>query len=320
MNPRLSTTEIDGLRDQLRESIHATPSVALPTPLAHCAAAIYAKMELWQVTGSFKARGALANVAEIPENERDRGITAVSAGNHAIAAAFAAQQFGMSAKVVMTASAPAYRVARCRDYGAQVVIAETVHDAFDRVQAIVAQEQRHFVHPFEGLTTALATAGVGREFALDITGLDAVIVPVGGGGLAAGVSAAVKLTQPDCRVFGVEPVGADSMSRSFAAGAPVHLDAVDTIADSLGAPMALPISFALCKDNIDRIATVHDDEIRAAMRTIYESLSLAVEPACAAAIAALHGPLQDELAGKRVGVIFCGSNIDIDLWSALVAS
>ncbi|MEM1438832.1 MAG: threonine/serine dehydratase [Pseudomonadota bacterium] len=319
MTPKITLDSIDRLRATLAPRLRRTPSVRLDALSALSGCEVWAKCELWQVTGSFKARGALANCLELDERERSAGVTAVSAGNHAIATAWAARQLGLSARVVMTATAPPIRVERVRALGAEVVLADDVHTAFSTAEAIVRDEGRTLIHPFEGLTTATATAGVGREFVDATPELDAVIVPVGGGGLAAGVATAVKLAAPGCAVFGVEPVGADSMSRSFATGAPVTLERVDTIADSLGAPMALPLSYALCRQHIDDVVRVNDDALLAAMRRIYEHLALAVEPACAAALAALLGPLAQTLNGKRVGLIFCGSNIDHIRWSELVS-
>ena len=145
-----------------------------------------------------------------------------------------------------------------------------------------------------------------------------MVVPIGGGGLCAGVSRAVKLMQPGCEVFGVEPEGADTMHRSFAAGKPVAIDKVRTIADSLGSPRAEPYSFALCKEHVDGLAMVSDDDLRAAMRLLFAEAKLAVEPAGAASTAALVGPLRERLEGKRVALIVCGTNIDPGTFSALV--
>lgn len=319
MTPEITLDSIDSLRATLAPRLRYTPTVPLDALSAHTGADVCAKFELWQVTGSFKARGALANCLQLGEMARERGVTAVSAGNHAIATAWAARELGLSARLVMTASAPAIRVRRVRALGADVELADNVHDAFRRAEAIVREDQRTMIHPFEGLTTATATAGVGRELVDDGGPLDAVIVPIGGGGLAAGVAAAVKLAAPDCAVYGVEPTGADSMSRSIAAGEPQTLERVETIADSLGAPMALPVSFALCRRYLDDIVRVGDDALIVAMRDMHEQLSLAVEPACAAALAALSGPLRETLQGKRVGLILCGSNMDVARWSELVA-
>lgn len=316
----LTLTEIDRLRERLAPWVRRTPTLALHGLFdSGGPASVFAKMEHWQVTGTFKARGALANLLALDANARRRGVTAVSAGNHAIAVAFAARMLDVDAKVVMIRRANALRVSRCREYGAEVVFADDVHEAFDLVEQIREAEGRAFVHPFEGAHTILGTAGVGREFALDAGELDAVVVPIGGGGLCAGFAAAFKLTQPGCQVYGVEPFGADSMWRSFNAGEPARLDRVDTIADSLGAPMAMPLSFEVCRTYVDDLVRVSDDELRAAMRRIHERLGFAVEPACAASTAAVSGPLAAMLRGQRVGILFCGSNMDLQTCASLSA-
>jgi threonine dehydratase len=269
------------------------------------------KLELFQYTGSFKARGALTNMLNLAPDALARGVTAVSAGNHAIAVAYAAKTLGTSAKVVMMKTANPFRVERCRSYGAEVVLAEDVHNAFDTVRRIEKEEGRSFVHPYEGELTILGTATLGYEWCRQAPDLDAIIVPIGGGGLAAGIACAVKQLRPECQVFGVEPEGADSMHRSFAAGEPRPIERVATIADSLGAPFALPYSFGLCRRFLDALVMIDDDAMRRAMGLLFREMKLAVEPAGAAATAALCGPLRERLAGKRVGVIVCGSNIDI---------
>ncbi|MFK8052027.1 MAG: pyridoxal-phosphate dependent enzyme [Woeseiaceae bacterium] len=305
--------EVSHLTARLAKWLRRTPVVDVSQISTADTAQVVAKLELWQETGSFKARGALANMLALPADQFD-GVTAVSAGNHAIATAFAAKTLGFDAKVVMTATAPEIRVKRCRAYGAEVVLAPDVHQAFEIADSLAQQENRAFIHPFEGRTTAIATGGVGLELVKDVEDLDAVIVPVGGGGLAAGVATAVRLASPQCEVFGVEPEGANSMSLSFERGAPASLEAINTIADSLGAPMALPVSYALCRASLTDIAIVSDRALKASMQRIFEQLGFAVEPACAAALAALNGPLAKRLANRRVGLIFCGSNIDIGHW------
>jgi threonine dehydratase len=271
---------------------------------------VFLKLELLQFTGSFKPRGALTNMLNLPPDAIARGVTAVSAGNHAIAVAYAAKTLGTSAKVVMMKTANPFRVERCRSYGAEIMLADDVHAAFDTVRRIEAEEGRSFVHPFEGPLTALGTATLGFEWSRQVSGLDAVILPIGGGGLAAGVACAIKQLQPDCRVFGVEPEGADTMHRSFAAGTPQSIDRVATIADSLAPPYALPYSFAMCRRFVDELVKIDDAAMRRAMGLLFREMKLAVEPAGAAATAALCGPLRQRLAGRRVGVIVCGSNID----------
>lgn len=267
------------------------------------------KLELFQHTGSFKVRGALAVMRELDAGQRQRGVTAVSAGNHAMAVAYAARALGTHARVAMPQTADAARVQATRELGAEVVLCEDVHAAFARADAMQRDEGRTLVHPFEGPLTALGTATLGYELLLRTGNLDAVIVPIGGGGLCAGVAAAVKQLQPKCQVIGVEPEGADSMHRSFAAGSPQRIERVATIADSLGAPFALPYSFALCRRFVDRLVKVDDRQLCRAMALLFADAKLAVEPAGAAATAALVGPLAGELVGRRVGVIVCGANI-----------
>jgi threonine dehydratase len=281
---------------------------------------VYLKEELFQRAGSFKPRGALSVMLSLPPAVLSRGVTAVSAGNHAMAVAYAAGVLGTTAKVVMPKTANPFRVRGCRDLGAEVELVDDVHGAFARVKQIEAEEGRTFVHPFEGPLTALGTATVGLELVEQVPQLDAVVVPIGGGGLCAGVAAAVKLARPACQVFGVEPEGADSMHRSFAAGSPQAIDKVRTIADSLGAPHAAPYSFGLCRRYVDDLVLVDDDALRRAMLLLFASAKLAVEPAGAAATAALCGPLRERLRGKRVGLIVCGANIDARSFSECLAA
>lgn len=267
------------------------------------------KLELFQYTGTFKPRGAITNMLAMDKNALSRGVTAVSAGNHAIATAFAAKALGSSAKVVMISSASKKRVERCRYYGAEVILKDDIHEAFEEVERIRDEEGRTFVHPFEGERTVLGTASCGLEFGEQVPDLDAVIIPIGGGGLCAGMAAALKQLHPDIKIYGVEPEGADTMRRSFAAGEPQKIDKVRTIADSLGAPHAAPYSFGVCRRFVDDIVLVSDEDMRASMKRLFDGMKLAVEPAGASATAALFGPLRQRLAGKHVGLVICGANI-----------
>lgn len=276
---------------------------------------VFLKLELFQHTGTFKPRGALSNMLALSDSELSKGVTAFSAGNHAIAVGYAASVLGTTSKVVMPDNANPSRVALCREYGAEIELVSDIHQAFERVNQIEAEEGRTFIHPFEGKGTARGTATVGWELGNQVEDLDAVIVPVGGGGLCSGVASAVKQLQPNCQIFGVEPEGADSMHRSFAAGRPVELDAVRTIADSLGPPHARPYSYEVCKQFVDDLVLISDDDMRRAMLLIFQGVKLAVEPAGAAATAALIGPLRERLAGKKVGLIVCGANIDVDTFA-----
>jgi threonine dehydratase len=277
------------------------------------------KEELFQRTGSFKPRGALSVMLDLAPEALARGVTAVSAGNHAMAVAYAARVLGTTAKVVMPRTASAFRVERSRALGAEVELCPDVHAAFARVKEIERDEGRTFVHPFEGPLTALGTATLGLELVTQVPDLEAVVVPIGGGGLAAGVAAAVKLASPGTRVFGVEPEGACSMRRSLDAGSPQAIAEVRTIADSLGAPHAAPYSFELCRRHLDDVVLVDDAALRRAMRLLFASAKLAVEPAGAAATAALVGPLRSRLTGAKVALVVCGANIDAAAFSACLA-
>ena len=307
-----SIDDVRGLREALGESIRSTP-------LLRCAGIelaldngtrVWGKLEFLQRTGTFKARGALANLHALSRVQLDKGVTAVSAGNHAIATAFAAQALGSTAKVVMIGTANPYRIKACKSYGAEVVLVDDVHEAFEVARSIEREEGRFFVHPFEGPEVAKGTGTVGLEICEQLDEFDALIVPIGGGGLMAGIANAVKQLRPSVEIIGVEPRGANTMQRSFDAGEPCAIDRVRTIADSLGAPYAMPYSFELCRTNVDRLVEVDDLELRKSMGFLFQRMKFAVEPACAASTATLTGPLRRELAGKRVVLVFCGSNID----------
>jgi len=283
---------------------------------------VWLKEELFQRTGSFKPRGALSVMMDLDEAALRRGVTGVSAGNHAISLGYSSRILGTTAKVVMPRTANAFRVQLCRDLGVEIELVDNVTEAFDRVKEIESSEGRTFVHPYEGPKTALGTAAVGMEFIDQVrengVELDAVIVAAGGGGLTGGVACAVKQMSPSTSVYAVEPEGADTLYRSFKEGSPQSLDKGRTIADSLGAPRCEPYSFALNREFVDEVVLVNDDQIRNAMRLLFRSAKLVVEPAGAAALAALMYPLRDRLDGKPVGIVVCGANIDAETFSKQV--
>jgi len=320
-DPSIAPPTVDAIRAnraRLGELVVTTPVRRLvDDALADAVGAsttVWLKEELFQRTGSFKPRGALSVMLDLDANALARGVTGVSAGNHAISLGYSARILGTTAKVVMPKTANAFRVQLCRELGVAVELVDNVTEAFARVKEIETAEGRTFVHPYEGPKTALGTASVGMEFIDQVASagalLDAVIVAAGGGGLTAGVACAVKQMSPGTAVYVVEPEGADSMHRSFKAGSPQSIEAVRTIADSLGAPRCEPYSFALNRQFVDEVVLVNDDQIRDAMRLLFRSAKLAVEPAGAAALAALMYPLRDRLDGKTVGIVVCGANID----------
>lgn len=277
------------------------------------------KLELFQQAGSFKARGAYLGLAGLSAAEREAGVVAASGGNHALAVAWSAQAAGVKALIAMPEATDPGRIARCRALGATVSLHPDMAAAFAAMQDAAAAG-RSLLHPFEAPHMVLGAATCGAEFLDQAPDADAFVIPVGGGGLIAGMARAIKLARPRAMVIGVEPAGADSLARSFAAGAPATLDRVATIADSLGAPYALPLTYAIARDHVDRLVQISDAQMLAAMQLYQDNLSLMVEPACAAALAAVLGPLRGDLAGRQIAVIACGSNISARRYQALMAA
>ncbi|WP_333714913.1 threonine ammonia-lyase [Yoonia sp.] len=280
-------------------------------------ASVTLKLELFQQAGSFKARGAYLGIAGLPEVERSKGVVAASGGNHALAVSWAAQAAGVDALICMPRATDPARVAGCKALGATVTLHDDMASAFAAMNA-AADQGRVLMHPFEAEHMILGSATCGAEYLAQAPQVDTFVIPVGGGGMISGMAAAIKQLRPQATVIGVEPVGADSMTRSLAAGAPVRLDHVATIADSLGAPLAMPMTFAVARDHVDAIVTIDDGEMLRAMDRFQTILRITAEPACAASLAAILGPLRTRLAGRHVGIVACGSNISLARYAELM--
>ena len=317
-----SISDLEQAQEKLGDLIRVTPTWSwqgdAKAELLDAATSVAIKLELFQFGGSFKARGALCVMLDLSPEELQRGVTAISAGNHAIAVSYAAKVLGTQAKVVMPNYAPQSRIDKCRSMGTEVVLVEDVMVGFEKVKEIEQHEGRTYVHPFDGPKTILGTGTCGHEFCQQAGPLDMAILPIGGGGLAAGMSAAIKLHYPECEIFGVEPTGACSMHMSFQSGKPESIKSVETVAKSLGAPFALPYSFEICKTNISEIVLVSDEQLFRSMAIMFEQFKLVTEPAAAATLAALLGPLKERALGKRVGIIACGCNTDLSTFSDYV--
>lgn len=280
-------------------------------------ASVTLKLELFQQAGSFKARGAYLGIAGLPEVERSKGVVAASGGNHALAVSWAAQAAGVDALICMPRATDPARIAGCKALGATVTLHDDMASAFAAMNA-AADQGRVLMHPFEAEHMILGSATCGAEYLAQAPQVDTFVIPVGGGGMISGMAAAIKQLRPQATVIGVEPVGADSMTRSLAAGAPVRLDHVATIADSLGAPLAMPMTFAVARDHVDEIVTIDDGEMLRAMDHFQTILRITAEPACAASLAAILGPLRTRLAGRHVGIVACGSNISLARYAELM--
>ena len=277
------------------------------------------KLEFLQHVGSFKARGVLLGLAKLTADEKTAGVIAVSAGNHALAVSWAAQVARISAKVIMPKTADKFRVNGCRTYGADILLAEDTEEAFFLMDQLSKKENRVVMHPFEAEHMMLGAATCGYEMIKSMPEMDIAIIPVGGGGLISGLSAAIKLVKPSVKVYGVEPYGADTMFQSFIKKKPVAINKVKTIADSLGAPMALALSYELAQSNVEEIVRLTDAEMIEAMNIIREKLNFIVEPACGSSLAACLGPLKEKVLKKNVALIACGSNISFERYKALIS-
>ena len=311
----LSLESIKEVSKRIRPYINKTPML----PFIDQSNDWQLKCEFLQRSGSFKARGAINNILQLKPSQCASGVTAVSAGNHALAVAYASKAVKVNAKVVMQSSANPFRVSRAKEYGAEVVISERIDSAFEEMFQIAEKEDRAIIHPFEGFNTIQGAATLGLEIMEQAHAFEVLLVAVGGGGLISGVGATIKQLRPEIEIIGVEPEGAMGMTLSLQKGAPLKKVEVNTIADSLGAPMHAPISFNICQQVIDRITLVSDDAMCHAMAWAADELKLILEPAGAAVLAALHGPLRKECANRSVAAILCGSNIDSETWFSYIS-
>lgn len=315
--PDLPSVRSNRLR--LAGMLRETPVMRCPTgSVPGFGTPLWLKVEAMQITGSFKARGALTVIDHLSGDQRARGLVTVSSGNHAIATAFGAQRFACEARIYMSQSADEHRIALTRSLGAEVRLTADVSAAFEEAERAVAEEGKVFVHPFEGPLTTLGNASLALELDKQLPGdVDTFLVAIGGGGLASGLAPTIKALRPAARVFGVEPEGAPTLTRSLATGSPARLARTSTIADSLAPPMTGPNTFALVRDYVDEILLVSDEQIRLAMRWLLEQMKLFIEPSGAAALAGvLASP--ERFAGRHVCAIVCGSNIGLARYRALL--
>jgi threonine dehydratase len=310
----LSIPGLEPLREaqaRISGSVHRTPIVSSRTLSERVGQAVFLKCENLQKTGSFKVRGALNRVLELDDEARSRGVVTVSAGNHAQAVAWAAARTGTSATVVMPANASPTKARASEGYGAEVILQGTIMEAFDLAREVARDRGATFLHAFDDPHIVAGQGTVGLEILEELPDPTTVVVPVGGGGLISGIALAAANLAPDARVFGVEPHGACAMRKSLDVGSAVHLESVDTVADGLGAPMAGELTFEVVRRHVEDVVLVSDDEIGEAMAFILERTKLLVEPAGAAAVAALLAgrvPLGD---GPVVAVL-SGGNVDLD--------
>jgi len=291
--------------------VHRTPVLTSATLDRITGAEVLVKNEAVQKTGSFKARGALNRLLTLPPEQLQRGLVAVSAGNHAAAVGWAAAEVGAKATVVMPLAAPAAKVAACRGYGVDVVLhGETTVESFAECERLRDERGLTFVHPFDDPQIVAGQGTVTFELLEQAGPVDVWVVCVGGGGLLSGTALMLRDANPACRVIGVEPEGAAAVSTALAAGEPVPI-VPRSVADGLCAPFAGPLTLPLIGELVDEVVLVSDAEILAGVRFVMERIKVVVEPAGAAAVAALLTGKAGDLAGLRVGTILSGGNVDL---------
>ena len=278
---------------------------------------IYLKTEDLQSTGSFKLRGAYIKISSLTPEERACGVIASSAGNHAQGVALAARAFDTPATIVMPEGAPLSKVKATRELGANVVLHGNVYDdAYAEACRLQAETGATFIHPFDDPMVIAGQGTIGLEIMDDMPDVRTIVVPIGGGGLASGVSAAVKMLHPDVRVVGVQASGAAGMKASIEAGHVVELDSAKTIADGIAVKKPGELTFELCSRYVDEIVTVDDDEIAQAILLLMERGKMVAEGAGATAVAAIMSRKFD-VSGKVVAVI-SGGNIDVNMISRII--
>jgi threonine dehydratase len=295
----------------IRGRLHRTPLLSCRT----LGERTFLKAELFQKTGSFKPRGMLTRIAALAPDEKARGIVTWSAGNAAQGAAFAAAAEGIPCTVFMWATANPLKVAATRGYGAEVdLTAASPAEAHELLLSFVEETGRTFVHPFDDPVLQAGHGTLGLEVLEDLPDVATIVVPVGGGGLIAGVASAV-----DCRVVGVEPERAPSLSRALEAGEPVRIEP-SSVADGLNAPFTGAGTLDVCRERVDEVVLVSEDEIADGMRFLYTRAKLACEPAGAAAVAALLAGRVEVEPGSPVVAVVSGGNADPKVAAGILAS
>jgi threonine dehydratase len=312
----LGLDDLERARALINGRVLATPVLSATTLGDELGVRLVLKAELFQKTGSFKPRGVFSKLLSTDPAARSRGLVSLSAGNHAAALAYGATAVGAKATIVMPAGAMAAKVEATRRYGGEVVL--TDGNLLQACLDLQAERQLTLVHPFDDLAIMAGQGTVGLELLAQVPAAGMVVVPVGGGGLISGIAAAVKLQRPSVQVVGVEPEGADAMSRSLRSGTPVHLDGTDTIADGLAAPFAGEHTLRHVRHFVDQVVRVSDAEIAAALRELIFRCKLAAEPSGAASLAALLSGRVTPPAGATVVCIVSGGNIGPDVLRRLL--
>jgi threonine dehydratase len=314
----IDVADVHAARRRLAGVIAETPCPYSETLSALTGARVYVKLENLQMTGSFKERGAANLLLQLAPDERQRGVVAASAGNHGLAVAFHAARLGIAAVIVMPEWAPLAKVTAARRHGAEVVLhGDNFDDAYARAREIEAARRLVFVHPFDDPRVIAGQGTIGLELLAQVPALDAVLVPVGGGGLLGGVSLAVKAERPALRVIGVQAQEVAAMAGALERGARVTLPPASTIADGIAVRRVGEHTFDLARRHADLVVTVSEEEIANAILLLLEIEKTVVEGAGAVALAALANR-RVSLEGRTVAIVLSGGNIDVNLIARVI--
>lgn len=296
--------------------INLTPMIPAKGFVPDCR--FYLKADCLQKTGAFKLRGAYYKLSTLTDEEKARGVIACSAGNHAQGVAFAARDMGIPATICIPAGAPLSKIEATRSYGANVVLVPGVYDDAHAEAVRLRNEQGlTFIHPFDDECVMAGQGTIGLEIAEQLPDVDVVLVPIGGGGLIAGVASALRQLKPACRIIGVQAAGAASMADSLRAGHILTLPEVHTVADGIQVKTPGEKTFAICREAVDEVVTVGEAEIASAILTVLERQKLMVEGAGAVGVAAaMYGEL--DLRGKTVCALLSGGNLDVTMLERII--
>ena len=317
----LSAEKVNLIYKKIKPYINYTPVINSTDSInKYFSTNLFFKCEFLQKSGSFKARGAINNIISQDKNKIKNGITAVSAGNHAIASSFVANIFDLKNKIFLYESANKFRIQTCKNYGANIFFTNPKQAFIDADNA--KKQGYYFIHPFDGPLTLQGSATLGLEIVNYFNSInekiDNLIISVGGGGLISGVSSYVKEFYPKVKVIGVEPENANGLSQSFKVNKPLDNINVKSIADSLSAPLHMQYSFDVAKEVIDEMVTITDQQMVEFMIFAYNKFRLMLEPACVAGLAAIKYKIKTNLKNKNTVLILCGSNIDKNSWLELI--
>lgn len=306
-------------QDIVRSHVYRTPLLPSRTISSMTGATVYLKAENLQRAGSYKVRGATYKLSRLTEDERARGVIAASAGNHAQGVAIAARTLGIACTILMPATAPLAKITATESYGATVILAgATYNDAYERARQIQAETGAIYIHAFDDPDVIAGQGTVGLEILADLPDVEAIVAPIGGGGLISGIATAVKALKPDVRIIGVEAAGAAAMRASLDAGHLVTLDTLSTVADGIAVKSPGAYTLAIARKLVDDVVTVEDEDIIRTVLLLMERCKLVVEGAGAAGAAAmLSGAIS--LPGARTAIVLSGGNIDMNLVGRFIA-